>query len=438
MSKDHEGMLSHTVSRRTFLTATASVATAMAWGLSGCGRPATTSGPKKLTWLFWGSTDHLEIRKQTMQSYEQAYQNTTLNPIHVPGGPNDLFQKLQVMVGGGEQVDAFMASPVWIGGLASKGLYASLDNLKGGLFKEEDYVKTALDGFRFKGKLYALPELVNFAVVFYNKSLFAKAGVPVPKPGWTWDQFADTAKQMTVQEGGKTVQWGAYPVDTDLNNLLPWIWMNGGQVFDDERYPNKVQFNDKAIEALQWRADWALKEKIAPVPTDIAGQANLFLSGKVAMFVSTVATVPNLVKSITDFEWDAVALPVGPTGPANFAGSACQGVAEASKDPKAAASLVAYMAGPEGLRPMMMGQHGLPSVVKMLKDDYLKLQGPPFNRKMLVEEIDHLRPLPITDKMLELYYPVFGQQLTDLFAGRKTAREVAQAIEEQGNKVFAS
>jgi len=38
-------------------------------------------------------------------------------------------------------------------------------------------------------------------MMFYNKDMFAAAGVPEPKPGWTTAEFLDAAKKLTT--GGK-------------------------------------------------------------------------------------------------------------------------------------------------------------------------------------------------------------------------------------------
>ncbi|MDF2649260.1 MAG: extracellular solute-binding protein family 1 [Paenibacillus sp.] len=52
------------------------------------------------------------------------------------------------------------------------------------------------------GKMYALPIYNNNLVMYYNKSLFDKFGVPHPKDGMTWDQVADISKKLTRNDGG--------------------------------------------------------------------------------------------------------------------------------------------------------------------------------------------------------------------------------------------
>ncbi|WP_158606694.1 ABC transporter substrate-binding protein [Paenibacillus ginsengarvi] len=52
------------------------------------------------------------------------------------------------------------------------------------------------------GKLYALPFDNQAAVIYYNKNLFDKFGVPYPKDGATWDQLYDMSVKLTRNEGG--------------------------------------------------------------------------------------------------------------------------------------------------------------------------------------------------------------------------------------------
>jgi len=36
-------------------------------------------------------------------------------------------------------------------------------------------------------------------VIFYNKSIFDKCGVPYPKGDWTWEEFVEVAKKVTMK-----------------------------------------------------------------------------------------------------------------------------------------------------------------------------------------------------------------------------------------------
>jgi multiple sugar transport system substrate-binding protein len=57
------------------------------------------------------------------------------------------------------------------------------------------------------GKLYGLPVPPFFPnVLYYNKDLFDKFGVPYPKDGMTWDEVYELSKKMTRMDGGKQIR----------------------------------------------------------------------------------------------------------------------------------------------------------------------------------------------------------------------------------------
>ncbi|MFC3769114.1 extracellular solute-binding protein [Paenibacillus sp. GCM10012303] len=64
--------------------------------------------------------------------------------------------------------------------------------------------KTIIDTQRdiAKGGLYGLPAFTQFQVLFYNRTLFDKFGVPYPKAGMTYDELYDTAVKLSRLEGG--------------------------------------------------------------------------------------------------------------------------------------------------------------------------------------------------------------------------------------------
>lgn len=82
--------------------------------------------------------------------------------------------------------------PQWVESYA-KGLDKLVDLT--GLDCVSEYDQKALDGtFVYKNKLYAVPiDSVVLSGVFYNKKVFEKAGVEIPK---TWDEFLKVCKKL--------------------------------------------------------------------------------------------------------------------------------------------------------------------------------------------------------------------------------------------------
>ncbi|TMV45176.1 carbohydrate ABC transporter substrate-binding protein [Paenibacillus mesophilus] len=53
------------------------------------------------------------------------------------------------------------------------------------------------------GKLYLLPTDQQIQVMYYNKGIFDKFGVPYPRNGMTWDETLELSKKLTRKDGEK-------------------------------------------------------------------------------------------------------------------------------------------------------------------------------------------------------------------------------------------
>ena len=49
-----------------------------------------------------------------------------------------------------------------------------------------EYYKTAVDCFRYKGNLYALPVDFMTVALYYNKTMFNKENLSYPDESWGW------------------------------------------------------------------------------------------------------------------------------------------------------------------------------------------------------------------------------------------------------------
>jgi multiple sugar transport system substrate-binding protein len=136
-------------------------------------------------------------------------------------------------------------------------------------------------------------------VLFYNKSLFDKAGLSYPTKDWTWADEQAAAEKLTDKSKGI---WGDYqPVS--YNEYYKAAVQAGGSFLSDDG--KKAAFDDAAgLKAAEWIA--GKSGTTMPTAADGAGTAdfdtNLFKAGKLAMWhtgiwmFSTLGQLP--------FGWD--------------------------------------------------------------------------------------------------------------------------------------
>ncbi|MDA3810523.1 MAG: maltose ABC transporter substrate-binding protein [Spirochaetaceae bacterium] len=145
--------------------------------------------------------------------------------------------------------------------------------------KEAKYLKPAIDGFTYNGKLYGLPLAVENIGFFYNADMVDKA----PK---SWDEVYTEGKALVAS--GKAEYIMGYPDAT--YNVFPVYSSYGGYIFgknasgvttSDDIGLNKEGF----VKGLEWMTK-LVKEGLVPETIDWDGAHVLFESGK-APFILT-------------------------------------------------------------------------------------------------------------------------------------------------------
>jgi len=136
------------------------------------------------------------------------------------------------------------------------------------------------------GKVIGIPALVDNLAVVWNKTLFAKAGLAPPGPGWTWAQFQADAQKLTdpaIKQFGT-----AYVTPGSEDTVWHWeplLWEAGGELLSADG--KTAAFDSPAgLASLDTLRAMAVTSKSMYLdPTDSA-YANLFNSGKIGMLVT--------------------------------------------------------------------------------------------------------------------------------------------------------
>jgi len=180
-------------------------------------------------------------------------------------------------------------------------------------------VASVYETFTFEGGQYAFPEQWSGNFLFYNKQLFADAGVR-PPPGrweqpWSFGEFLDTATALTKRDrSGRVSQWG-YVNTWDQKYSAGLFGMNNGVPWSTPRMnPAHLNFdNDAFIEGVQFYADLANKHKVAPTASETQSMStmDLFSSGRAAMALGGHGRYQTLDRA-NALDFDVTVLPTGP------------------------------------------------------------------------------------------------------------------------------
>lgn len=216
-----------------------------------------------------------------------------------------------------------------------------------------------LDGMRTRstGQLNFFPTEWNNIVVYYNKDMFDKAGVAYPADDWTWADFRETAKKLTIADANGNVTQYGYFVPGFNFGLTPWFLTNDASVLDTDWKQSAVT-TDNFKELLQFLSDLINVDKSAPAFESGVGD-NKFVAGQVAMFSAGHWPIPEIRASgLTNV--GVQIMPVNKVKTTVF-GIGGLAVTSASKNPELAWEFVKEMTGKEFQTELADFERSIPS-----------------------------------------------------------------------------
>lgn len=168
--------------------------------------------------------------------------------------------------------------------------------------------------FTVNGQLYAVPANMATLVLYYNKKMFAAAGITAAPT--TEAEFIADAKQLTLSSGGKTTQYGLSLADNNTIQMWPILqWMNGGDIIDAQGCA--VVNSAASVSALTQWSQLVIQDHISPIGQAGADADTLFASSKAAMEINGPWAAPGYKSDGIDL--GMAELPVGSAGPVTLA-----------------------------------------------------------------------------------------------------------------------
>ena len=184
---------------------------------------------------------------------------------------------------------------------------------------------------------YGLPTAVRSLALFYNKDLFAEAGIENPPSNL--EEFLAAAEATTKRDGSGNITSAGVTMDMAGQDHHWWrevlIRQNGGTPYDEE---GNVAYNDAAgIAALKYYTDLQTEHKVGLMGFMDEGQA-AFRAGLAAMTIDGTFRLGAFANN--PFEWGVVELPADANGMrsnyssyfANAIGAAAEGERKAAAE----------------------------------------------------------------------------------------------------------
>ncbi|MFW5474685.1 ABC transporter substrate-binding protein [Knoellia sp. CPCC 206450] len=292
------------------------------------------------------------------------------------------------------------------------------------------YYEEPLQAFTYEGELQCMPQNISSLVVYWNTDLFEAAGLEAPRAGWTWEEFAATARALT-KGGVKGVG-----IDPSITRMAPLVWSAGGEIVDDPEKPTRTTLHEPGARAALQSVVDLIDSGVTPSKEQMAAQGleEQFMTGKVAMFMSSRVEVPAL-REQRDLSFDVAALPSLGT-PASVLHSDAYCISSSSRHKEAAARLIAYAVGQQGQTVTALGGRTVPSLRSVAQSPaFLSPERAPASSQVFLDAVPLLRHTPVTPVWPEVE-DVVGTQLQRAFEDGVPLDEVLAEIRRQADPLL--
>lgn len=310
-----------TTSRRSTrrLTAAAAVASVLA-ATAACGGGDASGGdnssPKTLTYWASNQGSSIEHDKEVLGPELKKFEKQTGIKVKLEVVPwADLLNRILAATTSGQGPDVLNIGNTWSASLQATGALLPFDDAAMKKIGGDDrFVASALAAAGAEGKPPTAVPIYSLAYgLYYNKKLFADAGVD--KPPATWDELIAAGKKLTGDgKWGLAIEAGN-PTENS-HHAFVLGQQQGAELFDAEGRPHLD--SDQEVAAVKGFVDLMAKDKIVnPSNAEYANNQAVtdFAKGKAAMLMWQAANSSLTKQGMSPDDYGVVPVPMPATPP---------------------------------------------------------------------------------------------------------------------------
>ena len=266
-----------------------------------------TPGYAEVKIKFWHamSGKRIDLLKGMAENFNKTHSGITVEAQYV-GSYNETLNKTIAAVKAGNAPHVFQLYEVGTRRMIDGGMILPIGDLaKPGEVDWDDYVDAVMSYYTIDGKLYSMPFNSSTPILFYNKTLFKKAGLDANKPPDTWNQVRQMGKKIMASGAAEAgITW----------NLHSWYFeqwhaVQNAALADQgngrQGRAGKVIFDESAgVSIVKW---WTGLEKDKIFLNTGRGWSNhrkAFISGQAAMMISSTSDVTQMTNAFNQKGWE--------------------------------------------------------------------------------------------------------------------------------------
>ncbi|MBR0722364.1 ABC transporter substrate-binding protein [Bradyrhizobium manausense] len=294
----------------------------------------------RMTWYSDGNEG--EVMADLLRRFEDKHPDIHVVLDQVPF--KAINENLPVQLASGQGPD--IARVADMGGLA-RYMLDLRPYLKDAAYWEANY-GPFLQWMRVPGDTSSIPGFMTQLTVtgpFVNKTLFEQAGVAMPGPKATWENWAKATKEVAAK-----VQ-APFPIafDRSGHRFFGMAISEGAAVFDDKGNPAVIDdgFKRAAKLIFDWHNSGVMSKELwgSVAGATYRGANEEFKNAQVVMYESGSWQISQFDKTIgAAFDWVAVPTPCGPANCSGMPGGAALVGIKSTKHPEEVARVLDYLA----------------------------------------------------------------------------------------------
>ena len=308
---------------------------------AGSGQQAGTGG-EQTTIKFWDGNWQEAVWPEVEAIWNKEHPDIKVEAEFQADLAND---KYMLALTNGTAPDVMACALDWVTTFGSANLLEPLDEyVARDSFDVDQFVQGANDASTVGGKLYGLPFRSETYVMYYNKDILSAAGYDAPPA--TWEEVKEVAAACT---NGDVYGYGL--CGTNYSNFsfqyITMLRSSGSDILNAENTASELG-NSVAVETAQLYKDLAAYAPASLLENDNIANRTRFASGKIAMYLSGIYDLEEIVKTNPDLNFACAMVPTAGGAERNtILGGWSVAVAGCSKEKEAAWEFVKFLTRPD-------------------------------------------------------------------------------------------
>ena len=406
----------------------------------GCGKVTNTqenkddnTEPITLKLMWWGNDQRKELTQKAIELFEQKHPNVKFE-TKTYLNTTDIKVNLAMNTADEEMPDIIQTNYDFVHNYALRDLFEPFNPyIEQNILNLSDVDKSYLEGGIDNNQLYGVPLGINAYCIAVNPLVFEKAGVEIPKSGYTYDELYEVAKNLKAQIKDD----GFYPLanfvdfNTYVRSRESTYFNSKGTALgyeDDKIYVDYFKLQKKWIEEGLIAPD-SLSDKNALITS---GKSAIWwgVSNNVAVLSKTAKTVMKII-SVPSYTKGKITSCVRP--------SMFFSVSSYSKHKKEAVEFINFITNDLDVNNVLKGERGVPISEKVSLSVEQKLSEADKEQYLLMKYIKENPsssdpPTPNTSGNVNY---LFARLSVQVLKGEITPEESAKNFRIGANKILS-